>query len=107
MTLLESLVALVIVGLTAVGFLELFQGTSRSSRDADVWLQAVAYAESTMESSKIEDPRSVDDAPPPAGLARRIDVRPWPGGHGIDQVTVTVTLPGGGAFVLHRLARAQ
>ena len=49
MTLLESLVALVIIGLTAVGFLELFQGTSRSSRDADAWLQAVAYAESAME----------------------------------------------------------
>jgi type II secretory pathway pseudopilin PulG len=108
MTLLEALVALVILGLSAVGFLEAFQGTSRATRDAETWVQAVGYAEAAMERTKLGGGAAgapFPDALPP-GFARRVDVRPWPGAAGVAEVTVTIALPGGGAFVLHRLVRS-
>ena len=108
MTLLESLVALVIMGLTAVGFLDVFGTASRSTRDAEVWVQAVGYAEATMEETKLgtfaRDPTALDADP--GGYARDVVVEPWPGQDGVARVTVTVALPGGGTFVLHRLVRA-
>ena len=108
MTLLESLVALVIMGLTAVGFLDVFRTTSRSTRDAEVWVQAVGYAEASMEETKLGtfavDPTVLDARS--GGFARDVVVEPWPGQDGVALVTVTVTLPGGGTFVLHRLVRA-
>ncbi|MSR22510.1 MAG: type II secretion system protein [Gemmatimonadetes bacterium] len=107
MTLLESLVALVIIGLTAVGFLEAFQTTSRSTRDAEVWVQAVGYAEASMEETKLgtflRDPTALDALP--ASFTDDIVVEPWAGARSITQITVTVTLPGGGTFALHRLVR--
>lgn len=105
MTLLESLVALVVLGLAAVGFLEAFHTASRSTLDAAVWVQAVGYAEAAMEEAKLGTgaaDRSLTDALPP-GFALEIEVRPWLGTEAIERITVTVALPGGGAFVLHRL----
>ncbi|MGH7470166.1 MAG: type IV pilus modification PilV family protein [Longimicrobiales bacterium] len=107
MTLLESLVAVVILGLVAVGFLGVFQQTARSTYSAHEWVQAVGLAETTMEQTKLGTGTSstfVDSLP--AGFARRIDVQPWPVVRGIERVTVTITLPGGGTFALQRLVRA-
>jgi type II secretory pathway pseudopilin PulG len=95
-SLLETLVALVILGLAGVGFLGAFQGTSRASRDAEAWVDAVAAAEAAMEQTKL-------GVAPTEGA--RVDVQPWAGSAGVELVTVTVALPGGGAFVLRRLAR--
>jgi len=106
-TLFESLVALVILGLTAAGFLGALHATSRSTRSAAEWVQAVGQAEAAMEQTKLgpaDDPPAADPLPP--GVAPAVELRPWPGLRGVQQVTVTVTLPGGGAFVLHRLARS-
>ena len=100
MTLLEALVALVIMGLAAAGFLEAFQGASRSARDAQQWAQAVGYAEAGMESAALGV--AADDEPLP-GLTRQVEARPWRGG--VDEVTVTVTMPRGGRYVLRRLVR--
>jgi type II secretory pathway pseudopilin PulG len=107
-TLLESLVALVILGTAAAAFLGALHASSRSTHDVEVWLQAVGYAESTMELTKLGAGASLPglDAQPP-GFAREVSVRPWAGGRGLDQVTVTVAMPGGGEFVLHRLVRAK
>ena len=96
MSLLEALVALVVLGLTGVGFLEAFQGASRSARDAAAWTTAVAYAESTMEQATLGAPP--DSLP---GYGREVAVRPWRGG--VDEVAVTVTLPSGARFTLRRL----
>ncbi len=108
MTLLEALVALVILGLTSVAFLEAFQTTSRSMRDAEAWVQAVGYAEASVEETRLGnlagDASSARSLPP--GFARHIEVRPWPAAAGVEQVSATVTLPGGGSFVLHRLVRS-
>ena len=49
MTLLEALVALVILGLSAIGYLEVFQGAAHAARATGEWLGAAAVAESTME----------------------------------------------------------
>jgi type II secretory pathway pseudopilin PulG len=107
-TLLETLVALVVLGLTAVGFLELFQGTARSTRNASEWVQAVSYAEAAMEQTKLGLP---DSRPPLAdsvatGFSRTVEASPWLAAPGLMRISVTVTLPGGGAFTLQRLVRA-
>jgi type II secretory pathway pseudopilin PulG len=102
-TLLESLVALVILGLTAVGFLEAFQATSRSAREASAWVQAVGYAEASMEQSKLGTAADPFADSLVSGFSRDIEVRPWPGSRGVEQITVTVSLPRGGVFMLHRL----
>jgi type II secretory pathway pseudopilin PulG len=101
-TLLEALVALVVLGLTGVGFLEVFQGAHRSARDAAAWTAAVAYAEAGIEEAAL--------GPPPAAGAdslpdfrREVAVRPWRGA--VDEVTVTVTLPSGARMSLRRLVR--
>lgn len=101
MTLLEALVALVILGLTATGFLEGFRAGSRTARHAADWSAAVAAAEVTLEGALL-------DAPPPDSLARwqpRVARAPWEGAPRVDVVTATVTLPDGGAFTLRRLVR--
>src|SRR5437870_3998359 len=109
MTLLEPLVALIIFGLAAVGFLEAFQATARATRDADEWIQAVSYAEAAMEQTKIAS--GVADAMLPtsgaAGFAREVTVERTPDNPALETVTVRVTLPRGGVFVLQRIVRAQ
>jgi type II secretory pathway pseudopilin PulG len=107
-TLLESLVAVVILGLAAVGFLGVFQQTARSTYTAHEWVQAVGLAESTMEQTKLgAGPINAVFADSlPSGFGRQIDVQPWPRGQGLERITVTITLPGGGTFSLQRLVRA-
>jgi type II secretory pathway pseudopilin PulG len=104
MTLLESMVALVILGLAAVGFLELFQRASVATRDTAAWSRAVAAAEVSMERAVLL-PESVVDSVD--GLRRRIDVRPWSAGVREIIVTVDVPPPAGASVVLHRLVAAQ
>lgn len=103
MTLLESVVALVILGLSAVGFLEVFQGASRSTQDAQAWVAAVSYAEEGVEAAKIGGAALVGSqlAAAPGRMSRRIELRPWRGR--VSDVVVTVTLPAGQQFTLHRL----
>ena len=103
MTLLESLAALVILGTTAVGFLEVFHTTARVTRDAGDWAQVTAYAESVMERTKLEgaDAEVAGDAP--RGVSARIETRRW--APGVNEVTVVVTSAGGRRLELHRLTR--
>jgi type II secretory pathway pseudopilin PulG len=107
MTLLEALVAIVILGLSAVGFLGAFQVSSHATRNTEVWVNAVAYAETAMEESKLGDARSQSASESlPGGYRREVSLQAWPGTAGVQLVTVKITLPDGGAFVLRRLARA-
>jgi type II secretory pathway pseudopilin PulG len=106
MTLLEALVALVILGLTATGFLEGFRAGGRTAREAAEWSAAVAAAEATLEGALLDAPL---DAPPADSLARwrpRVTTQPWEGApRAIDVVAATVTLPNGAEFTLRRLVR--
>ncbi len=103
LTLLETMVALVILGLVVVGYLEVFAATARSTRNAEVWSQAIAYAEEGMELAKLNPDamqgRGVESLP--GGFERRVEVRPY--SRGLEQLTVVVALPDGGQFALERL----
>ena len=107
LTLLETMVALVILGLVVLGFLAVFQSSARLAGDSERWSQAVAYAEDAMETVKI-DPRG-SAGPARAGLAggfaQSVEARAWD--DSLRLVTVVVTLPGGGRVTLNRLVEVR
>jgi prepilin-type N-terminal cleavage/methylation domain-containing protein len=102
MTLLEVMLALVILGLVGLGYLELLHQTHRLIGDSRRWSQAVGYAEDAMEGVKL---RGVPMHPVldelPGGFRRQVSATLWR--PGLTAVEVTVTLPGGGKFDLDRL----
>jgi prepilin-type N-terminal cleavage/methylation domain-containing protein len=103
LTLLEVMVALVIVAIAAGGFLEIFVRVLRSTADAHGWAKALVYAEQGQEMVKIDGVASAAARPSTllGGFTRRIAVRRWR--YEVDRVTVTVTLPDGRRFDLDRL----
>ena len=107
MTLLESVLALVILGLSAVGYLGVFQASSRSVHVSEEWDHAVAVAESAMESElaslKQGAPRLGTDIP--LGFSAQVSAAPWRAG--LMDVEVTVTMPDGQALTIHRLTRTK
>jgi Tfp pilus assembly protein PilV len=103
MTLLEALAALVILGSTAVGFLEVFHTSARGTVIASEWAQATAYAESVMEQTKLDAEADAVDAP--RGTTARVERRPW--APGVEEVVVVVTTPSGRRLELHRLTRER
>lgn len=105
MTLLETVVALVILSLSAIGVLGIFQQANRAAVDAQAWSVATSYAEEGVEAAKIGPAalRELDTPRLRAGFARRLDVRPAV--HGLADVSVTVTVPGGASLVVHRLVQ--
>jgi type II secretory pathway pseudopilin PulG len=106
MTLLESLVALVVLGLSAVGFLDLFQAVSARTAATAGRAQVLAIAESTMERVLVDAAAPVGTPvvalPDSAGVQRRIEVRPH--ATGLREIVVTVETATGGRMALHRLA---
>jgi Tfp pilus assembly protein PilV len=112
MTLLEALLALVILGVSAVGYLDVYQASARSVRDSAEWTQVVALAESAMEGATLGDAlqaqqamAGVDGGTRAAGYTQAIAVRPWR--DGVREIVVTVTSPRGTTFTLRRLARER
>ena len=102
LTLLETMVALVILALVVTGFLEVFQGSSRLARNAETWSTAVAYAEDGMEAVKLGE--ELPGEALPGGFERHVETRSWR--DGIQLVTVVVALPDGGRISLQRLVEA-
>jgi len=104
-TLLESLLALVILGISAVGYLEVFQGSSRAVRDAEQWERAAAVAEATLEVELLTRQEGLPAIRPdiPEGFSAQVEVTPWSGR--VTDVVVTVRLPDGKSFTVHRLVR--
>jgi type II secretory pathway component PulJ len=103
LALLEVLVALVLLSLLVVGYLRLFQGGHRLFARSEEWSEAVRYATDAMERAKTAAVESgafhLDELP--AGWGREVSSEEWE--PGVTLVTVTVTLPDGGALALHRL----
>lgn len=93
MTLLETIVAMVVLGLAAVGFLELFQRVSTISRHTVEWTHATQVAEERMERAIVGEPLAAVDTVD--GLRTVVAVRPWRAG--IREVAVRVELPAPGA----------
>jgi prepilin-type N-terminal cleavage/methylation domain-containing protein len=103
LTLLEVMVALVILGIVVTGFLETFAGALRSTGQSRASAQALVYAEQEMETIKtggLEEARAAE-VPLGGGFSRSVVVRPW--SPGVDRVTVTVTSRDGGRLQLERL----
>lgn len=103
LTLLEVMVALVILGLVATGFLETYAGALRATTQSRIWAQALVYGEQGQELIKIGglDRATGSEAQLGGGFARRVAVQPWQ--EGVVRATVQVTLPDGSRFELDRL----
>ncbi len=103
LTLLEVMVALVILGVVTTGFLEAFAGALRGTTDARLWAQALVYGEEGQELIKVEgvDRATGADGALGGGFTRRITVQPWRSR--VARASVRVTLPIGARFELDRL----
>lgn len=106
LTLLEVLVALVILGLVGLSYLELFHQSHRVVVDSRQWLAAVVYAEEAMENLKVQGLTNLPGAEDLPGGFRR-EVAAARSSPGLAAVTVTVSLPEGGSFELRRLLQLE
>ncbi|UCF18609.1 MAG: type II secretion system protein [Gemmatimonadota bacterium] len=103
LTLLETMVALVILGLVVLAYLEVFAGTARAQRNTEAWTQAVTYAEDGMELAKLDLQtmlaRGREELE--GGFGRQVASRSLSAN--LQLVTVTVFFPERGQFALNRL----
>jgi Tfp pilus assembly protein PilV len=101
--LVEVMVALVLLGVVAVGYLELVRSSHRLVTDARVWGRAVDHAADALERVKLEPQTRRPDADEtlPGGFGRQVATRPWQ--PGLELLTVTVVLPDGQRFVVNGL----
>jgi type II secretory pathway pseudopilin PulG len=102
MTLLEALVALVILGASAAGFLGVFQNSARSVQSAESWNQSSALAASTLEDA-VRAAKEGTAPDIPSDARARVDLQPWSAT--VDDIVVSVTLPDGRTMTVHRLVR--
>ena len=105
LTLLEVLVALVVLSLVALAYLQVFHGSHALVVSSREWSQTIAYAEDAMERTKLGSAQPSGPEALPGGFRRQVTTRPWQAG--LTLVTVTVFLPGEGRFDLDRLARVD
>jgi prepilin-type N-terminal cleavage/methylation domain-containing protein len=107
LTLLETMVALVILALVVVAGLELLAGTTRLSAQAESWARAVVYAEEGLETTLTDPTRAASRADSlPGGYLRVIDTAPAAADPGLVRVDVLVTWGRDGRFTLSRLVEA-
>jgi type II secretory pathway pseudopilin PulG len=111
-TLLEALVALVILALSAVGYLDVFQGSARAVRGAAEWSHLVSLAEARMEGATLGDGlqaqearRRADGSVNDAGYRQEVNVHRWR--DGLNEVVVRITAPGGTTYELRRVVRER
>jgi Tfp pilus assembly protein PilV len=97
MTLLEALVALVIVAFVAVGGYELTATSARATSSSVAWTQAVARAESAMDATLAATP--ID--------SRMAQVSRVPHAPGLDVITVQVPVMENSSYTLRRLVPAS
>jgi prepilin-type N-terminal cleavage/methylation domain-containing protein len=104
LVLLEVLVALVLLSVVAVGYLQLFGRSHRLAREAGEWSVAVDYAADALERVKLDAPARLPDGTVealPGGFRRQVTSRPWRAG--VELLTVTVVLPDGRRFDVNGL----
>jgi type II secretory pathway pseudopilin PulG len=104
MTLLEAMVALAILGLSAVGYLGVFQSATRQSEATAAWATAAATADAALQrglaARDAGRPLPADAAP-----GATLTSQPW-SAHAEDLVAI-VRLPGGQVLRVHRLVRVR
>lgn len=105
MTLLEAIVAFVLLSVVGVVCLDQSRGASQLQVRSAEWTRAVTLAESAMAeatSSPLTSAPSMDVAS--SGQPVQVERRRWQ--PGVDVVHVSVPLPDGRRYVLERLTRA-
>jgi len=106
LTLLEVLVALVVLSLVGLSYLQLLHGSHQLIAASRHWSEAVIYAEDAMERAKLGTlGLQAPTESLPGGFQRRITTGPFQ--PGLRVITVTVFLPGGGRFDLAQLTRVE
>ncbi|HET9385492.1 MAG TPA: prepilin-type N-terminal cleavage/methylation domain-containing protein [Gemmatimonadales bacterium] len=108
LTLLEVMIAIVILGLVVAAYLELFGESLRGAAGTRTWSQAIAYAADGMERAKLEPAACLTGTAEqlPGGFTRRCETRSWATVAAVTDfraLRVVVTLPGGGQYALERL----
>jgi hypothetical protein len=98
-TLLETVVALVIVSLAAVGFLNVIEKDSTLPAASREWSEAVAYAEEGMELAKVGQPVAGQSR---TGMTRRLERYRF--APKVQELRVVVRFTDGKLFELRRLA---
>ncbi len=96
MTLMEAVVALVILSLVAIGCLELSQGASQLEFSATQWNRAVTLAESRLS-------QYLSASPSDAASSPNVQLSRAPWRNGLDVVTVSVLVGGGKRYELRRV----
>jgi hypothetical protein len=105
MTLMEAVVALVILALAGVGCLQLAQGASNLEYNATEWNAAVTAAESRMAQVSVGVPADANTRVANADSARtnNIQVAREPWRVGLELITVSVPVTEGKYFVLRKI----
>ncbi len=105
MTLLEVMVALIVLTLVGAGYFELVAQSHRLSGSTVAWSSSVLDAQDALESAKLGAPDPAQGAPVrlPDGSLRRVLRRPW--APGFTRVTVEITSPEGQRIEVDRLVR--
>lgn len=105
MTLMEAVVALVILALAGVGCLQLAQGASNLEYSATEWNAAVTAAESRMAQVSVGVPTDANTRMANADTARTNNIQitrePWRAG--LELITVSVPVTSGKHFVLRKI----
>ena len=102
MTLLESVIAFVLLAVVGVACLDLARGATALQTGSADWSRAVVTGESVMAAAAAGVP--IDE------LARnnvKIARRPRSGDSGVESIEVVVSLPGGAEFRATRLVRVR
>jgi Tfp pilus assembly protein PilV len=103
MTLLEAVIAFVLLSVVGVVCLDQSRGASQLQARSAEWTRAVEQAESALAEATSRALPMANAAGRDAGRdAVRVDRRTWR--PGVDVVSVTVPLAHGGEYVLERLA---
>ncbi len=103
MTLLETVIAFVLLAVVGVACLDLARGATGLETQSVEWTRAVAVGESAM-AAAAANVRPDDRAFTNVRVARR----PWRNGEDdVDVIDVSVTLPSGAVFRSSRLVRAS
>lgn len=95
MTLLESIIASVLLAVTAVVCLDATRGAAALQQKSAMWTLAVSHAESELASVTSGGP---------ASSTTRVSRRPWR--DGLELIEVEVPMAGGTSFRLTRLVEA-
>ena len=102
MTLLEAVIAFVVLSLAGVVCLDQARGASQLQRSSAEWTQAIARGESALAEALARSTPPGEAVPSLDDPAIQVQRRQWR--PGLDIVEVSVPLADGGSYVLSRLA---